>query len=337
MFKPLIVPVQARSKPDSRERASAVVPAQSRPRKAFHYAWPAGYDPFLWAGDSHRVRRPLLADETRSVMQVREHYEVEIELAERLRRARREERPLLYGRLYDELFERVTDHPQLTRKNTAEGQRLDVERQLSFLRPHVKAQDVFMEVGAGDCALSRQVANLCWSVYSVDVSPVIAGGQALPVNCEFVLSGGCDVPVPPQSVDVAYSNQLMEHLHPEDAQAQLQSIQQAIRPGGKYVCVTPNRISGPWDVSMYFDEVARGFHLREYSVDELTNLLVRSGFSRVDIYAGGRGVFMRVPKIVVRVAEALLEKLPYSLRSRLAHWMPVRGLLGLRVVAWKAV
>ena len=280
-------------------------------------------------------RRPRLADENRTPEQVREHYEIEVALADRLRRAGPAERPALYGKLYDELFRRVPHHPQVTRKFTADEERLDVERQLSFLRPHLESRDVFLEIGAGDCAVSRQVANICRQAYALDVSPEIAGGQPLPTNCEFVLSSGCDIPLPPLFVDVVYSNQLMEHLHPDDAQAQLHNIQRAIRPGGKYVCVTPNRVSGPWDVSMYFDEVARGFHLREYSLEELTDLLHKAGFSRVDVYAGGRGYFMQVPKEVVRLAESVLKRLPYSIRSRLAHWMPVRGLLGLRMVAWK--
>lgn len=286
--------------------------------------------------ESQRLRRPLLADEHRSLAQVREHYAVEVALAERLRRGGPAERPVLYRKVYNELFRRIPHHPQLTRKFTEDEERLDVERQLSFLRPHLKSQDVFLEIGAGDCAMSRQVASICERVYALDVSSEIANGQPLPSNCEFVLSSGCDIPLPALSVDVVYSNQLMEHLHPDDAEVQLRNIVCAIRPGGKYICVTPNRISGPWDVSMYFDDVARGFHLREYSLEELTDLLHRAGFSRVDVYAGGRGYFMRVPKHVVRLAESLLERLPYSVRSRLAHWMPVRGLIGLRVVAWKS-
>ena len=44
------------------------------------------------------------------------HYRVELELAGRLRNAPRAERLGLYGPLYDELFRRVPNHPQLTRK-----------------------------------------------------------------------------------------------------------------------------------------------------------------------------------------------------------------------------
>jgi hypothetical protein len=57
----------------------------------------------------------------------------------------------------------------------------------------------------------------------------------------------------------------MEHLHPEDALEQLQKIRRTLARGGVYVCITPNRVNGPHDVSGLFDDEARGLHLREYS------------------------------------------------------------------------
>jgi SAM-dependent methyltransferase len=40
----------------------------------------------------------------------------------------------------------------------------------------------------------------------------------------------------------------MEHLHVEDAEAQLQEIHRVLRPGGHYVCTTPSVITGPHDI-----------------------------------------------------------------------------------------
>lgn len=48
--------------------------------------------------------------------QIREYYEIEKELANRLRYASKQERRYLYSSLYDELYRRVPLHPQLTRK-----------------------------------------------------------------------------------------------------------------------------------------------------------------------------------------------------------------------------
>lgn len=54
----------------------------------------------------------------RSLEQIREHYEMEKELANRLRFATKQERRTLYSSLYDQLFTRVPHHPQLTRKSS---------------------------------------------------------------------------------------------------------------------------------------------------------------------------------------------------------------------------
>jgi hypothetical protein len=52
----------------------------------------------------------------RTAEQIREHYEIEKQLASRLRMAGKAERRTLYAALYDELYRRVPHHPQLTKK-----------------------------------------------------------------------------------------------------------------------------------------------------------------------------------------------------------------------------
>jgi SAM-dependent methyltransferase len=54
----------------------------------------------------------------------------------------------------------------------------------------------------------------------------------------------------------------MEHLHPDDASEQLANVYRALKPGGVYCCVTPNRISGLHDIPVYFDTVSQGLHER---------------------------------------------------------------------------
>lgn len=282
-----------------------------------------------------RLRRKLPAEELRTVGQVVEHYLVEKALASRLRTAPAERRPSLYPEIYNELFRRLPHHPQLTRKVTPEEDRVELQRQLKFLWPHLDANVTIAEIGAGDCAVSLAISARCKNVIAIDVSETIARRSNWPTNCRFVRTEGVQLPLPDAHLDVAYSNQLMEHLHPDDASKQLKEIFRTLRPDGRYVCITPNRVAGPWDVSEYFDEVATGLHLREYSVGELINMLLDTGFSKVDVYAGGRGFFTRVPTQLVQLAEALVLSLPTSLRAPISRWMPVRGLLGLRVVAWK--
>lgn len=57
----------------------------------------------------------------------------------------------------------------------------------------------------------------------------------------------------------------------------------AHKSGETYVCVTLHQLSGPHDIFKYFDEVATGFHLKEESIVELTQLFKRAGFSKIRI------------------------------------------------------
>ena len=267
------------------------------------------------------------------------HYTVERELAARLRNAPAGERVGLYAQVYDELMRRVPQHPQLLARS-APGWRERRERsvgwQLAMLARFITPGTVFLEVGAGDCALSRRIAPRVKRVYAVDVTDSVAGKEPFPLNMTLALSlDGIQMPVPEGGIDVAFSNQLMEHLHPQDAEAQLRAVCRSLAPGGVYFCITPNRLYGPCDVSQYFDDVATGLHLREYSARELRALLLDAGLSRVRFSAGGRGRMAPVPYAAVAAFESLLESLPRRLRKRLARSAPARALLGLRVAAIK--
>ena len=275
------------------------------------------------------------SDESRSPDLIREHYEIEKSLASRLRGATREERRTLYTSLYDELFRRVPHHPQLSRKADAVATAVEVSRKMKLVGRFLKRDSSYLEVGPGDCTFAFEVAKRVAKVTAVDVSAEIVRQRSCPKNFELVLSDGCTVPVAAGSVTVAYSNQLMEHLHPDDARAQLQSLYASLAPNGLYICITPNRHSGPHDVSQYFDQIATGFHLREYSYAELCDLLREVGFSRIKAYVGGKGLYLRFPLLPLLWGEALLGVLPVAVRRWLARSAPGRAVLGVNVAAFK--
>ena len=280
----------------------------------------------------------LVAAHSRTPAQVREHYLIERSLADRLRSTPRAERPAAYAAVYDELFRSIPHHPQILARASgdfAAQRRRSVEYQWSFLKRFVGAADVFMEVGAGDCALSTRAAATARHVYAVDVSDEITRGAGRPANLEVRLTAGAAIPLPNGAVQVAFSNQLMEHLHPDDALDQLCEIWRSLSSGGVYVCITPNRLSGPHDVSAHFDEQATGLHLREYSARELRALFYNAGFRTLQFFAGARGWYVRVPYVLIALAERTLEALPDRLRKTLARFAPARALLGLRVAAVK--
>jgi SAM-dependent methyltransferase len=269
------------------------------------------------------VKLKIPTQETRSLNQIKEHYEIEKELASRLRNSSAKERQYLYTALYDELFKRVPLHSQLIRKSSPEMSAWVVAQRMQLLGRFLNPHQTFLEVGPGDCAVSIEASKQVKKVYAVDVSNEIAKNIVFPQNFEFLISEGCNIPVPENSIDIAYSHQLMEHLHPDDAFTQLQNIYKALAPKGIYICITPNRMSGPHDISKYFDEIATGFHLKEYTVTELAELFRRVGFSKISLYKSYRQNSLEIPLNSVtlpifKACEEVLEVLPYSLRRKIA-------------------
>jgi SAM-dependent methyltransferase len=272
----------------------------------------------------------------RSLERLRVHYELEKQLALRLKQAPKSERAQLYTKVYDELFRQISDHPQLTEKANPEIRQKAAGHQLKLLSRFLTPETIFLEIGAGDCALSRAVALRVQQVFAVDVSPEITRNAQLPANAELVLlENGTELPLLPETVTLAYSYQLMEHLHPHDACAQLGSIYRVLKTGGKYVCVTPNRLAGPHDISYYFDDMATGFHLKEYTATELAQLFRAAGFKKISFYAGGRGICIRLPLFFVRVFEKTLEKFSPKMRKKIARTFLMRAILGITLVAKK--
>jgi SAM-dependent methyltransferase len=276
------------------------------------------------------VPKPMPTD--RPTDRVRFHYEVEKELATRLREASAAERTRLYTEVYDELFRRVPDHPQLLRKQDSGTTQARVHLSLAILGPFLRPGMTFLEVGPGDCAISLAVAKTARHCYAVDVSTEVTRHASWPANVELVICDGSSVPVPAGSVDLAFSSQLMEHLHPDDASVQLADIHKALRPGGRYVCITPSRLSGPHDVSCHFDAVATGFHLREYTVGELSALFRRAGFKDVRPFVLVRRRFRYVPMAGALALEWLLRNLPSGIAEYLGQRRIISQALGVNIV-----
>lgn len=266
--------------------------------------------------------------------QRREHYQIERAIADRLKNSSPDERGDLYAWAYDKLFSEVTHHPMLNVKDDkAEQERVakQVGNISRFLRPGL----VFGEIGPGNCALSIAVAEKVAMVYAIDVSSEITGSSELPDNLHLILSDGVSVPAPPDGFDLVYSNQLMEHLHPEDAIRQLENIRLALRPGGIYYCTTPNRLTGPHDVSRDFDDVASGLHLKEYSVEELEKLFKKAGFSKIRVFLGVSRFGIELPVIFFRLPERFLDILPHRIRKLLTFNRVLRFLFGVKLVGYK--
>jgi SAM-dependent methyltransferase len=230
--------------------------------------------------------------------------------------------------VYDELYERIKSHPLLA--PTAE-----TTNQIKLIERYLDPNTAFLEIGAGDCGLSLVVADRVRQVYALEVSEEIASRVNPSPNLEVLITDGIEIPVPPGSVTLAYSNQVLEHLHPDDADEHFRSVYAALAPGGRYVCLTPNRLMGPCDVSKYFDEIPTGLHLREYTVGEVAKLMWATGFRIVEVWTTRKALSFRVPRACVWAVESALDRLPRPGVRRIGGTLPLRVILWSYVVAVK--
>ena len=203
---------------------------------------------------------------------------------------------------------------------------------MEYLERFFNANTVFVEIGPGDCSLSFKISKFVKHVYAVDVSEEITNANKVPKNFKLILSDGVTVPIE-EKVDVVYSNQLIEHLHEDDVklQLQLQNIHNALNVNGKYICITPSRLSGPHDISQYFDENAKGFHLKEYTFEELNTLFKNIGFNSVYGFWGVKDSFVKIPSKIIIITERLISKIPRKFRKNRVF----ASLLNIRIVGEK--
>ncbi len=264
---------------------------------------------------------------------LRRHFEIERELANRLRHSTKDERRSLYGEVYEELFRRV-EMP-----GNSEAQRAQVGLLLELVAPFVEDRTTFVEFGAGTCDLSLALAERMDRVWAVDaVDPGLPTGS-IPPGFSFVAAQNVRASVPNGDIDVALSCHFVEHLHFDDLNDHLVEVLDLLDDGGAYIVVTPNRIYGPHDISRGFSDRAEGLHLREYTHADLARELRRAGFEDVRAVGALGQIPGRGRLGAIGVVERVLDGLPGSWRrallSGVSRRAPFRPLEQVKLAGFK--
>ncbi|HEY3075989.1 MAG TPA: methyltransferase domain-containing protein [Burkholderiales bacterium] len=143
----------------------------------------------------------------------------------------------------------------------------DAERELRQLRLALDLHSVFLEIGAGDCTLTRRVAGYVERAYAIDSSEDIMGRLGGPPNLVRVVHDGVRIPLPEASIDVAFSRSLII--------SQLPGVCHALKDGGVYFTSS----KGP--------------------ASELREVFLDAGFSALRFYVNG----LRIPYVLARLLD----------------------------------
>lgn len=252
-----------------------------------------------------KLKRPLPPG--RSLKQVENHYKAEKSLAAELKQADREKRKEIYPVMYDKLFQQVPDHPRLQRRKS---KRLTLESNRSkfnLVKKFVDKNTVFVEIAAGDCKFAKEMAKHVNYVYGVDISDQTGEDEKFPDNFKLITYDGYNLAMEDESVDVVFSDQLIEHLHSEDTKYHFQLVNRILKQNGLYVFRTPHEFSGPHDVSKYFSDKAEGFHLKEWTYGELVSLLKEINYAKFWCLTGIKSIRFKVPVLYLIFFENFLD------------------------------
>ena len=142
-----------------------------------------------------------------------------------------------------------------------------------------------LDIGCGNGDFLRSVARQLpyERLVGIDISAAVLARDER--NLHFINSDIINFALS-ERFDVAFSDNVFEHIAPQDIDIHIDAVRKALRPGGRFILITPNRLFGPSDVTRivdytYSNKVAAcGTHVNESTYAEVLALLKRHGFTK---------------------------------------------------------
>ncbi|MBN2532791.1 MAG: class I SAM-dependent methyltransferase [Spirochaetales bacterium] len=272
--------------------------------------------------------------------------ELEFYYASRLRESNAAERKKLYHEAYSVVSNFRTkrtanDDPVKRTAGTS-------KRVVQILSGMVNKHENVLEVGCGRGYTCLKLAPYVKSMAGVDVSePAITEAKELLAQYKIKNVRIMQVSAfelidyfSENEFDTCISIDVVEHLHPEDAKEHLQQVLHILKPGGKYIVIMPNRISGPHDITQKeFPGVkeALGFHLNESTYKEMIHIMRVIGFNNFKLI--GKKILPQkelrpliLPGRLGIVFETVCKSFPFLFKYNI-----FKKLVNIKLIAYKPV
>lgn len=230
---------------------------------------------------------------------IRQHFELEQRLTDRLINSSPENRTTIWSESYDTLYR---DLPWLAQTSAIGSTSADA--QYGHLLKLIPNGSSVIDIGSGAGSLARYLNHNNRPCVATEITDQ-RGGTRGKDSFEWHQTDGVhlDEFERDRRYDVVVSTQVIEHLHPDDVQRHMEGARALVKPGGCYVFTTPHILFGPADLSRVFSfNRARFMHLKEYTHAELGALALQAGFRTVEA--------VYVPPVAIRT------RFPLMLRGR---------------------
>ncbi len=159
-----------------------------------------------------------------------------------------------------------------------------------YLRRDAQNVGTLLELGAGYCDFTNHFP--AEHKIALDLNPEMA--QFAEPEVDFRVQDATDLDaIAPESVDLVFSSNFLEHLHDDQLQRLLPSIQRVLKKGGKLMLIQPN-----------FERCKEHYWDDETHVTLFSHLNIKS-------YIEPHGFTVR---------KLLPGLLPFSMKSRLPKW-----------------
>ena len=94
-------------------------------------------------------------------------------------------------------------------------------------------------------------------------------------------------------------------------------MRKLLKKGGSYILRTPQKYLGPWDISRYFSDTPEGFHLKEWSYQDILYEARNTGFTKFlgSLQIKEKSIWL--PLQLISFIETIMSILPSIYRSKL--------------------
>lgn len=210
------------------------------------------------------------------------HWELEKNLTKKLLNSNKENRWEIFEECYSILYGKL----DWLNKSNAGNQFDSSEISKNWVNLIGEPPQKIYEVGSGKGELIRSLAELGYKCRATEITRERGKKHVTNhPNLSWGISDGIHLDKFENiNYDVVISNQVIEHMHPEDVHEHFNGVFSILSSGGRYIFTTPHKFGGPFDISRVFNcDEPKGMHLKEYTYREMKTLLLKSGF--VDIQA----------------------------------------------------